>query len=138
MANNVHLGVAAANAEADAIVALLNNGYLRIYDGTQPATADTAVSTQTLLAELRFNNPASNAGAALGICTFDVDPAVTDASANNTGTPTWFRALASNGTTAVIDGTVGLSGTDCIIDAVPITSGATVTVTTMTYEANRG
>lgn len=138
MAYNLHLGEAAANAEATAIVALLDNGYLRIYNGTQPATADTAVSTQTLLAELRFNNPAADGAAAAGVVTFDVAPAVTDASANANGTPTWFRALKSDGTTAVFDGTVGLSGTDCVIDASPIVSGATVTVTAMTYTSNRG
>lgn len=138
MAYNVKRGVAALNAEADAVCALLNTGYLRIYSGTQPATCDTAISDQVLLAELRFNNPACAAAASAGVATFDIDPAVTDASANNAGTPTWFRALQSNGTTAVFDGTVGLSGCDCIIDAVPITSGATVTVQSMTYTANAG
>lgn len=33
----------AANAAADAVTVLLNSGKLRIYDGTQPAAADTAI-----------------------------------------------------------------------------------------------
>ena len=138
MAYNLKRGVAAGNAEADAVCALLNNGYLRIYNGTQPASVATAVSDQVLLAELRFNNPACAAGAANAVATIDVDPAVSDSSANASGTPTWFRALESDGSTAVFDGTVGLSGCDCIIDAVPITSGATVTVQSMTYTSNLG
>lgn len=44
MAKNTQLSNAAVNAEADALSALLNTGYLRIYSGTQPATADTASS----------------------------------------------------------------------------------------------
>jgi hypothetical protein len=31
---------------------LLNSGFIEIYDGTQPANADTAVSTQNLIATL--------------------------------------------------------------------------------------
>jgi hypothetical protein len=57
MANALRLTNAAVNAEADAFARLLDNGYLRIYSGTQPATADTALSGNTLLAELRFAEP---------------------------------------------------------------------------------
>ena len=136
MANNVKLGAAAANAEAGAIVALCNTGYLRLYDGSQPATADTAVSAQTLIAELRFAATAMSGSPAAGVATFAAVTA--DSSANATGTPTWFRALKSDGSTAVFDGTAGESGTDCIIDSVPIAEGGTVSVTAMTYTAHRG
>jgi len=136
MANNVKLSNAAANAEASAICALLNSGRLRLYTGTQPATADTAITTQVLLCELTFNATAAGSPSN-GVCTFNAITA--DASANASGTPTWFRALQSNGTTSVFDGTVGLiSGYDCIIDAVPIVAGSTVSVSAMTYTANKG
>ena len=83
MANNLKLSNTAVNAEADALSVLLDNGYLRIYDGTQAATADTAVGAQVLLAELRFNADAA-AAATAGVLTFN---AITqDSSANNTGT----------------------------------------------------
>ena len=48
---------------------LLDNGYLRIYDGTQPATANTAIGSQVLLAELRFNADAAPV-AVNGVLTF--------------------------------------------------------------------
>lgn len=136
MANNVKLGNAAANAEAEAIVALLNSGKLRIYNGTQPATADTAVSTQTLLCELTFNATAGGS-ASNGVVTFNA--ITSDSSANAGGTPSWFRAVKSDGTTSVFDGTVGTgAGYDCIIDASPIVASATVACTSMTYTANKG
>ena len=37
MALNPKLSDEAANAEADAVAELLDNGYLRIYNGSQPA-----------------------------------------------------------------------------------------------------
>lgn len=135
MAYNVKRGIAAANAECAAVCALLDSGYLRVYSGTQPETVDTAITDQVLLAELRFG--ATAAGAPLnGVSTFNA--LTPDASANASGTPTWARALESDGTTGVADCTVGLSGCDAIIDASPITSGATVSVTSMIYMANRG
>lgn len=53
MANNPQITNAAASVAADAVLALVNTGYLRLYDAPQPATADTAISTQTLLAPRR-------------------------------------------------------------------------------------
>ena len=47
----------AANAACDAHAALLNTGYLRIYDGTQPTDAGTAIGAQVLLA-----GPATGSG----------------------------------------------------------------------------
>lgn len=137
MALNFKRSNAAVNKEADEIGILLANGYLRIYDGSQPATADTAITSQTLLAELRWNNSASAFNAAVdGVA---AAKAITqDSSANNTGTASWFRALASDGTTVIFDGTVGTSGCDINLNAVAIAAGAVVEVTAYSYTANKG
>jgi len=129
MANNLKLSNEAVNAEADALSVLLDNGYLRIYDGTQPANADTAISTQTLLAELRFNADAAPSAVA-GVLTFN---AITqDSNANNTGTASWFRALKSDGSTVLFDGTVGTSGSDInLTGTVSIVAGAIVGVSSI-------
>ena len=103
MPNNTQLANATVNGQGDNLAARLNNGYLRIYDGTQPATADTAIGAQVLLAEPRFNATAAPA-TVNGLITFNAITA--DASANATGTATWFRALSSDGTTVVYDGSV--------------------------------
>ena len=104
MALNTQLANATVNGQGDNLAARLNSGFLRIYDGTQPATADTAVSTQVLLAELTFSATAAPA-TVNGLITFNA--ITSDSSANATGTPTWFRAVQSNGTTVVMDGTAG-------------------------------
>jgi len=135
MPNNLKLSNNVVNPQADALSDLADNGYLRIYDGTQPATADTAISTQTLLAELRFNADAAPSAVA-GVLTFN---AITqDSNANNTGTASWFRALKSDGSTVLFDGTVGVSGSDLNIATTAIVAGAIVGVTSFVYTVSKG
>lgn len=136
MALATRISNAAAKAACDAIVDLLDAGagaaLVRIYDGTQPADPDTAVSTQTLLAELTCSDPAFGAAADAAPGGRATANAVTsDSSANATGTASWFRALDSNGV-AILDGSVGTSGCDMNINSVSITSGAAVSITSWT------
>jgi len=130
MASNLNLTNAIVTAQAQVIADALDNGYLRLYSGTQPASADTAVSGQVKLAELRFAVTAE-ASIANGVITF---AALTpDSSAVGGDTATWFRAVGADGTTVVIDGTVGISASDLNMNAVAILAGAAVSVSTMTY-----
>lgn len=133
MANNFDISNAAASAAADAVVDRLDlgagPGLLRIYDGTKPAGPDTAVSTQVLLAELTFSDPAFGA-ASNGVATASAITA--DSSANATGTATWFRCVDSTGV-AVFDGEVGTSASDINLNSVAIQAGAEVSVTSLTY-----
>lgn len=99
--------VSIRNAKADAITTRAGaSALLRIYDGSRPATGGTAT---TLLAELTCNATFAPA-ASSGVLTLNAITA--DASANATGTATWFRIVKSDGTTFVMDGSVGTSGSD--------------------------
>src|SRR5579859_3164512 len=122
MATNLHLSTVGVNAALNAVLDVLNSGTVKIYTGSQPADCDTAVTSQTLLATLTLGATAF-AAAASGSKTAN---AFTAGSAGNTGTATWFRAFKSDGTTAVIDGTVGTSAADMIIGTTSITSGDVV------------
>lgn len=98
------------------------NALLRIYDGTRPATGGTAT---TLLAELTCNATFAPAASA-GVLTLN---AITqDSSANATGTATWFRIVASDGTTIVLDGNVGTSGSDLNLTTTSIVATQPVSV----------
>lgn len=134
MATNTQMSYAAVSAEADALSDLLDNGYIRIYNGSQPSNADTAVSSQTLLAELRVNATAAPA-AVNGVLTFNAITA--DASANASGTATWFRTLKSDGSTVIMDGTVGTAGANMNLASVTLTAGAQVQVTSWTHTITR-
>lgn len=131
MALNPHLGNLAANAAADAVCALVNTGWLRIYDGIQPANPDTAVSTQVLLAELRFS-AAAFAAAVAGVATAN---AITgDLDINAGGTATWFRTFKADGTTPVFDGSVGLTGCDLNLSSVTFVLHGSVQISGFTYQ----
>lgn len=134
MALNTQLANATVNGQGDNLSARLNNGYLRIYDGTQPTNADTAIGAQVLLAELRFNATAAPA-TSNGLITFNAITA--DSSANATGTPTWYRALSSDGTTVVMDGSAGASGANLNLTGLSggqIIVGGNVAVSSFTHD----
>lgn len=135
MALNPKYSNTMVNAQADAVGSALDNGYIRIYDGSQPATADTAIGAQVLLAELRFGADAFGAAVA-GVITAN---AITDdSSANATGTATWARILASNGTTVWFDGSVGTATANVILNSTAISSGAAVSISALTFTVSKG
>lgn len=114
------------NARADAITTVAGNaGKLRIYSGTRPANPAASI-TGTLLAELTCNATFAPSASG-GVLTLN---AITqDTTADATGTASHFRLWKSDGTTAVMDGDVGTSGSDLNLNTVSIVSGAIVAVT---------
>jgi hypothetical protein len=96
---------------------------LRIYNGTRPATAGTAT---TLLAQLTCNATFAPAASA-GVLT--LNSITQDSSADATGTATWFRIVKSDGTTFVLDGDVGTSGSDLNLVTTSIVATQPVSVT---------
>lgn len=136
MALNTQVSNAHRNLAVNAITATLNNGYIRVYDGTQPANANTAITSQVLLAELRFNAADAFADAVNGVATA---AAITgDASANASGTASWFRCLQSDGTTVAYDGTVGTASANMIVPTTTVTAGVAFDVTSLTLTAQAG
>lgn len=130
MANNLKTSIVARNAELDALAPLANSGKLRIYDGSQPATPETAVTTQNQLAELTMNATAFGAASG-GIITAN---AITDdTDADFTGNAAWYRLLKSDGTTVLWDGSVGTSSADLIMNSIAIQIHARVSITSLTY-----
>jgi hypothetical protein len=129
MASNLKYAVTTKNAKLDAITTAIGNaGILKIYAGSQPANPDAGDGGATVLATLTCGSPFA-AGAASGVLTAS---AITqDSSADGTGTAAWFRITTSGGT-AKVDGTVGTSGTDLILDSVSITATQVVSVTSLT------
>ena len=96
---------------------------LRIYSGTRPATGGTVT---TLLSTLTCNATFAPASAS-GVLTLN---AITqDPSAVATGTAAWFRIVKADGTTFVLDGNVGTSGSDLNLTTVSIVATQPVSVT---------
>ena len=116
------------NAKLDALTTACGTSpLLRIYDGTPPANAGTALSGNTLLASLAMSAtpfPAASSGALTA-------NAITSATASATGTASFFRILKSDATTVIAQGTVGTSGADLNLNSTAITSGGTVAVSSL-------
>ena len=101
---------------------------LRIYTGPRPATA-AAITTQTLLAELICNATFAPAASG-GVLTLNAIS--DDVAANASGFPQWFRIVKTDGTTFVLDGSVGHVGSDLNFSSLDFVVNALVKVTTFT------
>lgn len=98
-----------------------------LYTGTQPANANTAITSQVLLVSMIIAGvfgTDTNGTLTLG--------AVTAGIAANTGTAAWFRIYKSDNSTVVMDGSVGLTGADLNLNSVSITALQTVGITSGT------
>ena len=98
-----------------------------LFTGTQPANANTAITSQVLLVSMVIAGvfgTDTNGTLTLGV--------VTSGIAANTGTASWFRIYKSDNSTVVMDGSVGLTGADLNLNSVSITALQTVGITSGT------
>lgn len=134
----LRIPIAARNAAADAVVALIDAGpgagTVKIYTGSQPTTANDT-ETGTLLATIALADPAFGA-ASSGVATA-TDPASVNASA--TGTAGWFRVEDSTGAN-VMDGdcTVTGGGGSMTLSTTSLVSGSPVDITSFTVTMPAG
>lgn len=123
------VAVARRNALLNTYGAEFNSGYLRIYSGTVPANADTALGAQVLLGTLTFGatafGAASNGSMAANAIT-------QDASADASGTASFYRAFKSDGTTVIEQGAVGTSGAELNLNTDAIAAGGPISVSSFT------
>ena len=123
----IKFDTATRNAEMDAVTTRVGtSARLRVYNGTRPANPGTAITSQTMLVELTCNATAFAPAASGGVLTAN---AISNGTAAATGTASWFRLFQSNGTTAIIDGDVGTSGSDLNLNNTSIATSQTVSVT---------
>jgi hypothetical protein len=138
MAHTPFFSDEASKAAVDAVAAKCDGGTLKIYTGSQPTDANTAVGAQTLLATLTLNATAFAASVASGsagskIVTATANAITGDTSADATGTAAWFRVLKSDGTSIVYDGSVGVGSTfDLNLATVSIVAAQDVEITDFT------
>jgi hypothetical protein len=115
---STHLRNIALAAEA----AEYNDGYLRIYSGPQPASTERK-ATGTLLAELRFQNPAFEEPDDGWMKSHPLIPDPSAAAEDEAG---WFRCLKEDGSTVLYDGSCALNGGELTAKSLTITHGMEV------------
>lgn len=128
--STVHLNADLVNALVQALwvtagtVGIGINAALNIYSGTAPTNADTPLSGNTLLASIPIGSTSlwqsPSAGSALLTSNLS-------ATALATGTATFARIVKG---AMVLQGSVGTSSADFILDTVSLTSGSTLVTLT--------
>lgn len=144
MATNTKISNAAAIDACNAVVDRFENGTgiakIEIRDGIQPTGGPDGAAAGTILSSINLNDPAfGNAvdAAPGGQASADTSPTLQDASADASGTATWFRGYDQGGN-AVIDGEAGTTGSDMNLDNVNINAGQTITINSWTITMPEG
>lgn len=123
---------AACNAMLDSgLVAYINTGAsapeIKFYNGTMPATGDTAIGSQVLLATLTCSDPWEAGAAASRAVEADT---ITGANAVATGTATWGVLLNGNGDRVMLFDVGSLSSSAaCKMSSTSFVSGQPVSLT---------
>lgn len=128
MASNLKYSNGTRDAQQQGLITYAGSGAkICIYEGTQPANANTAISTQTLLVECDLaSNFGTDSNGTLTLGTVNSGTAVA------TGTAEFFRIFKSDGTTVVMDGSVATSGADMNLSSTSIATGQTVSISSGT------
>jgi hypothetical protein len=124
MPSNLKYSNGTRDAQQNGLISYASSGsIIRIYAGSQPANANTAITTQTLLVPLVISGTfGTDTNGTITLST------VTNGTAVATGTASFFRIVKSDGTTVVMDGSVGTSGSDMNLNNTSIASGQTVSI----------
>jgi hypothetical protein len=112
------------HAQNEGLITFAGSGaIINIYQGTAPTNANTGITTQTLLVSCVL----------AGAFGTDTNGTLTLGTVNNgtavaTGTAGFFRIFKSDGTTVVMDGSVGVTGADLNLDTTTINITQTVNI----------
>ena len=120
------------NAQNNALIAYAGtSAIMKLYSGTQPANANTAITTQVLLVSLPI--PGVFGTDVNGTLTLN---AVTPSIVVAAGTASFFRITKSDNTTVVLDGSVGTASADLILNEIDLYPLETVTISSGTIIRN--
>lgn len=137
MALRLSTGARTALAGTRGLKDIFNGGYIDIYSGGQPASADYT-ETGTKLARITVASGAlSTAGLTFGTAGSGILPKSADVFSGvvlAAGVAGWFRLYGTGGTSGSsdserrMDGNVGVSGSDLVLSNTSLAVGATVTI----------
>lgn len=115
-----------------AINLVVNSPELRIYSGSAPASADAA-ATGTLLVKIALPSDwmASASGGTKS------KSGTWSGTAIASGTAGYFRITENDGTFSSVQGTVGTSGADLIVESTSISNGQAFSVTSFTITSGQ-
>ena len=122
MAKNSQLSNLVVNTQCNALAALLDNGFIDVMDGPQPAAADLPITTQTLGVTLTFGDPAFRPPVAGVLVSNTIQPGVAVASIR----PAWARIYKADHKTTIMDISAGTENSNLIIPTAHVEKGMTL------------
>lgn len=129
MASNLKYAVTLKNDKLASISTDIGaSGFMRWYSGTQPTNPDTALSGNTMLANLALSATAAPAPSG-GVVTFNA--ITSESSADATGTAT-FGSFLTSAAVRKVDYTIGTSGADLNLNTTSIVAGAQASCSSFT------
>ena len=132
MPTNLRYSNGTRHAQNEGLITYAGSGAkIRLYQGTQPATANDAITTQTLLVECIVSGPfGTDTDGTLTLGSVSAGTAIAGGTAN------FFRIVKSDGSTVVMDGSVGVTGADLNLNTTTINVTQTVDITGGTIVRN--
>ena len=128
MSDILSFAVARATSRAELLETWLSGGTVKVYDGTRPATPDTAITAQVLLATFTLGSSAGTV--TLGVWTAN---SIASALVSADGSASWARIADSSGA-VIADADVGATGSGAlmILNNTSLVSGGYVSVVSFT------
>lgn len=137
MAQKMSTGLCNKLLDTDCFREIFDLGFVKIYSGTVPATADAALGGATLLCTVSINSTGTGlefaATASGGVLAKDSGDTWSGTNAA-TGTASFYRLVAvgddgtSSSTQARVQGTIGTGGSDMNVGSTTLTSGQPFTL----------
>jgi hypothetical protein len=130
MALNPHFLLATRNQVLnDVNTSVGTTAVLNFYAGVQPADVSSATTAaNTIVATLSMTSTSAFGAAAAGVLTAN---SITSDSSAAGGTTTWFSICKNTGA-RVIDGSVGVSVSDIVLNSTTVSTGASVALSALT------
>lgn len=126
----VSFGTILKNARRDVVESTIGTApKLRFYTGTPPTNADTALSGNSLIAELTLPSDWLTAGGSVGQSVINNGPWSGTASLAGTNSATFYRIYNTAGSVCHEQGTVGQGSGDLSLDSTSITLNQTISIT---------
>ena len=143
MALRLSTGLRTALAGTQGLKGILEGGFLDIYSGGQPSTADLAETGVKLARLSKASGTSGTDGLLFGTAGAGIIPKsaeVWSGTILTAGVAGYFRLYGTAGTSGSsssekrIDGNVGVSGSDMVLANTSLVAGATLTIDTFSLE----
>lgn len=134
MAKITNISMMSANVEANAFASLMDGGFIDIYSGNQPKSADETLSGKEPGVSLKFGVPAFMPAR---VGTITANPISSGTVTTTLNPATWARIYRSDHKTVVMDVSLGLKDATIVLPSVNLPEGITVTCSSFTHTVVR-